>query len=212
MKHSLTGGSNAHLWWNCPGSVYLNKVVPNPESKAMADGTKMHEAAFFKLSKDDSYYRKLTKLQQKIVEQYIAMIPKDLYGKEVLVMSDIYDKSFGTIDCVWHKDGVNHICDFKTGKTPVSPIHNAQLLTYALWYDDVTPFVLHIAQPQVSDVLISWEPSADERREALHKLNDALDHVYHDPILQTGSHCEHCRACSFCPKKKEEAQAIKDAW
>lgn len=201
MKHSLTGGSNAHIWWYCPGSVYLNKVVPVVETEAMKEGTRLHEeAATCIIEKQLS--------TNKIVSAYLHMLPVNFreYGwlVEHTVYSGQWDEAFATLDLGWEDKNTPNVCDLKTGKTPVDVKNNEQLLTCAYWYSSRKP-ILHIAQPKVCNHLMTWEPTDEEWEAAKKQIDWALDSVYNGPVvLKTGDHCRKCRARDFCPEKKKQ--------
>lgn len=215
MKHSLTGGSNAHLWWYCPGSVYLCKVVENKVGKAAERGTVMHEVAATRLN-GGGLGPMLSAKEQEIVDAYLKAVRistnRPIVEREVY--SHLTEFAFGTIDVMWKCDnGKVNVCDLKTGKTPVSPIMNEQLLTYAYWHmshhypDSYAPPILHICQPTISPDLQTWEPSEAEWASAKKTIDWALDQIYGGgtPPLIKGNHCSKCRASAFCPKYKESA-------
>ena len=210
MKHSLTGGSNASIWWYCPGSVYLNKVVPVIENDAMRKGTELHEEAHLVLTGQAD-------AKSKVVKDYIAMLPEDwsagLWGSEMEVHHSNHTFAFGTIDMYWKEaSGKNHVCDLKTGLRPVDVTNNEQLLTYAYWLSPERP-VVHIAQPKVNSRLQTWEPTEEEWESAKRKIDWALDSVYAGPVvLKTGKHCARCRAKDFCPQKKAEHASAIEGW
>ena len=211
MKHSLTGGSNAYIWWYCPGSVYLNKVVPVIENDAMRKGTELHEEAYNALTSG-------CEAKSKIVKDYIAMLPEGvedgMWSAELEVHHHNHTFAFGTIDLCW-KDGSHkqHICDLKTGSCKVDVTNNEQLLTYAYWLSPDDLPILHIAQPKVSSRLATWEPTQEEWDAAKKQIDWALDSVYNGPVeLVTGTHCARCRAKDFCPKKKAQRDAAVEGW
>ena len=207
MKHSLTGGSNAHIWWYCPGSVYLNKVVPHVETEAMRKGTELHEEAALALTGKGE-------AKSKIVKDYLSMLPDSILTKsaEAEFSHHKYSQAFGTIDLFWYDDKGHHVCDLKTGSNPISVENNEQLLTYAYWLSVKKP-VIHIAQPKVSPRLQTWEPTDEEWEAAKKQIDWALDSVYNGPVvLKTGKHCARCRAKDFCPQKKAEREAIVEGW
>ena len=211
MKHSLTGGSNAHIWWYCPGSVYLNKVVPVVETEAMKEGTRLHEEAAFALTGKGE-------AKSKIVKDYLSMLPEDfnsyIWDVESPFVRFKYPYAFGTIDLYWRSgpEETLHVCDLKTGSTAVVVENNEQMLTYAYFVSDHKP-ILHIAQPKVSSRLQTWEPTDEEWEAAKKRIDWALDSVYNGPVvLKTGKHCARCRAKDFCPQKKAEREAIVEGW
>lgn len=210
MKHSLTGGSNAHIWWYCPGSVYLNKVIPVVETEAMLKGTMLHIEAEIALTGGGSP-------KSKVVKDYIAMLPEEwgagVWAAESEVHHHNHTFAFGTIDLYWvTPDGKRHVCDLKTGERPVDVTNNEQLLTYAYWLSPELP-VLHIAQPKVNSRLQSWEPTEEEWSAAKKQIDWALDAVYNStPVLKTGKHCARCRAKDFCPQKKAERESAIAGW
>jgi hypothetical protein len=212
MKHSLTGGSNAHIWWYCPGSVYLNKVVEVKETNVMKRGTVMHDYCAKRMT-IYSQYPEVTEKEKALCDIYIAHVRAA--GRSVIeneYCDDVFPEAFGTIDALWYDDlGRAHICDLKTGKTPVDVNGNLQLLTYAYWHNQNERPILHICQPQISPDLQTWEPSEIDWAQAKDKIRDALTAVYASdtPKLIKGNHCSKCRASAFCPKYKESALSVE---
>jgi hypothetical protein len=207
MKHSLTGGSNAHVWWYCPGSVYLSKVVPVIETEAMKEGTRLHEEAAICITGSHP-------AKSKIVDSYLRMLPannESMKSELRVEHHEFEEEAYGTIDARWIDENDRpNICDLKTGKTPVEVKGNEQLLTYAYFHAMTWCFqtqipILHIAQPKVSNHLLTWEPTDEEWEAAKKQIDWALKSVYEGPTeLKTGSHCSKCKARGFCPEKRKQ--------
>lgn len=157
--HSELGGSTAHRWLNCPGSVFLARTVPTPKtSEAAAEGTLAHEIAeallegflMFKLNGDASLYPADTRAYDPVMVEHINSYVEAVW--ENILEQSITNKAwgleekfeineklgmFGSID-FWaiYLDDRGHrvgaVCDFKYGFGYVDHKKNAQLAFYAV--------------------------------------------------------------------------------
>lgn len=156
--HSKLGGSTAHRWTNCPGSVfYLDALPEKPPGEAAVEGTLAHEIAEIKL---DAF------LQRKISGEDTEIFYKEDVSDEMKEGADFYctsvwnellegavtGKAYGleerfTIDEHLHMGGIvdfwavyiddrakrcGIVGDYKFGFTPVIAKDNAQLAFYAV--------------------------------------------------------------------------------
>lgn len=120
-----------------------------------------------------------------------------------------------TVDVVGYGTQTLDILDWKSGKIPVSPVENDQLMFYAVsalaeWSTSVRWVVMHIVQP---GNIYSWECSAAElmawKRRAQH--TDSLIQQK-DLTLRPSDHCTFCpanphsrgdKAKPYCPAMME---------
>ena len=103
-----------------------------------------------------------------------------------------------TADLVLHTRDELHILDLKTGRTPVDPVNNVQLMFYALCYAPLAPAAkgatLHVIQP-AADNITSWFADTATLQAF---MQDAI--AEHDAIQQgdvsfgVGDHCMFCPA------------------
>lgn len=154
--HAELGGSGADRWMNCPGSIILQRELPEQEaSEAMLEGTQAHEYAEQFLSNFLNYkvtgeQREFTWVPSDEMCEHIHAY-RDFIWKELLEES-ITDKAYDletpiTIDeqlQMWGSADfwsfgyddrgkrVAIICDLKYGRQDVDAEDNAQLAFYAV--------------------------------------------------------------------------------
>lgn len=155
--HKKLGGSGAHRWVNCTGSIfYLDELIPEEASEAALQGTIAHELAEttlnyfleYKLTGEGNAHD-LKKYEQDHIEGaefYREKIWKDLldesitgkaYGLEEEFLIDSSLDMGGIVDfwAVYIDDSakrVGVVADYKFGFTPVVAKNNAQLAFYAV--------------------------------------------------------------------------------
>jgi hypothetical protein len=161
-EHKECGGSNAHRFPRCPGSVFLaRKVGKLPDKKASLYGTDTHELAevcvtdFLNhklLGTDKELNYRAAKAFRDEQQIYAAEFYRDHIWDEVLENS-ITNKAWGVEDLLHHPEceymggiadfwaahindkaeRVLHITDFKNGTTPVD-IKHEQFIYYGICF------------------------------------------------------------------------------
>lgn len=161
-KHShVMGGSTAERRINCPGSLELEKAVPDPESSEFAERGSMLHAAMELLLVADPSNRDAPKMMQELIGQNLGFdgheITEELVNEKIMPAWDAWVKlsndyeledwfieqrvslevvvpgAFGTAD-VLAKDALGrlHVIDWKFGDGIVVPAKdNMALLFYA---------------------------------------------------------------------------------
>lgn len=166
--HAMLAPSSAHMWANCPASLYLQG--DKKAGLAAQEGRKAHELAHHMLT---GIYWDILEYPLEMVEyvteyvNFVTSVPAATKHYEQRV--NIFDRCFGTADvvaCSWNK---LHVIDLKYGKNiPIDICNNEQLLLYAwgayktLWdgqeiaskTDDPHLVRISIYQPRTKDQLI----------------------------------------------------------
>ena len=104
-----------------------------------------------------------------------------------------------TVDVVLYVQDELHIIDYKTGKIPVRPEENEQLLYYALCAMHLAPkatgATLHIVQPWADTGCVSWFASAQRLSEFMDQAQQAEQKIIAgDPTRTPSDHCTFCPA------------------
>lgn len=86
-EHALFSASSAHRWLNCPGSILLEKDLPDTSSQAAAEGTLAHELAEMKAV---NYFYPAIISKKKITYAVKKMKENELWNDEMLVHTDTY--------------------------------------------------------------------------------------------------------------------------
>lgn len=214
--HSILAPSSAHMWMNCPGSLYLQEG--RKAGIAAQEGRQAHDLAYKMLV--NTYYDVLEYPQEMLdyIRDYVAYINEvkadtKYYESKV----NIFDKCFGTADviaCSWNK---LHVIDLKYGENiPVDIHNNEQLLLYAwgayrtLWDGDTDPHLIRITiyQPRTDDELI-------KSQQILFSQLVQFIKVAKVKAREAFSGSKRKRAgdwCMFCQQKYVCRERVKCAW
>jgi hypothetical protein len=103
-----------------------------------------------------------------------------------------------TADLVLFTQDEMHILDLKTGKIPVSPVDNSQLLYYAATYGHLAPKAkgvhLHIVQPWAG-IMDEWFASAADIQRFMQDAIAAEAAILGgSTVFSPGDHCTFCAA------------------
>ena len=194
QRHSLTGGSNAHLWLNCPAAPWLCKIVPVVETDAMRKGTELHAVAAKVLLNPAADHGKLPKIVREYVDAVMRHKAAELDIEREFICAE-FPQAFATADAVWY--GQPMFIDLKTGRDPVEAEGNPQLAVLAAFAGQrgsVTGAIFQGGEMKTAQFdMTIWYP----------KIIAALAKVYGDnPTPCRGDHCSKCRARNFCPAHK----------
>lgn len=85
--HALFGPSSAHRWLECPGSVLLEKGMPDTASESAAEGTLAHELAEMKVV---NYFYPKEISKRKLNAAIKKMKENELWDDEMLGHTDAY--------------------------------------------------------------------------------------------------------------------------
>ena len=159
QEHSLVGASSCERFWNCPGSVGLQRANPKAKTTSIhaATGTVGHSLAEEALSKgkfishfiprigevvvQDGYQVEITEDMLEKVMFYINTVRSDLaksnHGKLIVEhnfkLDWIHPEARGTSDAmILEEFGKLTAYDLKMGHNPVNAYRNKQLLYYSL--------------------------------------------------------------------------------
>ena len=124
----------------------------------------------------------------------------------------LQQKPHSTVDLVLYTKDELHIVDYKTGKIPVYPQFNKQLMYYAACFSHLAPnaqgVTLHIVQPW-ADVMESWFCSTIELMEFIVEAQITEQNILAKRLaFQPGDHCTFCpanpagfgdKAAPYCP-------------
>lgn len=232
MSHSDTGGSGAHRWMFCPGSVKLLKDNPIKAGPAAADGTITHEWAENALlsgqrragefeALEESYSTEDKARWDRVMWYYNIVMAKhtemcQTYGEVTLLPEHqflVNDRIYGTADAVLYTDLAElHVYDLKDGGGfQVFAEENYQLLYYALGViktlnlspDDI---YVHIVQPKM-DHHDTWHVPRKSIEAFDYLLTAALENVDSNPDLRVPG-AKQCTFCNtvMCPEYKKQME------
>lgn len=234
MKHSNLGASGAERWFNCSGSVELQKGIPNTSSEAAKEGTLAHELAEQILLGKTNIAPEKLKNQEMLdavwvytdyVFSKIKKPKQKLYVEKQFDLSFIHEGMFGTNDaCIIDRDTKTlEIVDYKHGEGKYVEVeNNLQLLYYALGAyqsfcidgeEDITNIKLTIVQPRFkgADPIRSWEIDVKTLLEFEDTLRQKVKKVLENPELKMGEWCRWCTAKAICPLQKSKALEVARA-
>jgi hypothetical protein len=221
VSHALFSPSSAKRWLNCPGSVALGLLHPEPpEGPYAAEGTRLHDVAASIL------HRKAGRPSVSDAD-WVAVGPYIHYVNHRIVKADAWAVEetihhsgllFGTPDLMmmFKADDLLEVVDLKTGAgIMVDPVENDQALAYAymvvskLIKDQIPPphnIRLTIVQPPDEDQPVKcWDTTLGHvlawGAEAESAIATALAG---GAPLQPGDHCRFCKAKPTCPALRGE--------
>jgi len=188
----------------CHASADLETAIPgwvppveDPEADNAANQGTIKHALFAKVMELGT--RDLEKFSEAV--SYIATLRQTRRFK-VLIEAPITanwltTRPGTTADLVLYTQDELHIIDLKTGKIPVSPVENKQLMYYAVSYGHLAPrakgATLHIVQPW-ADNMVGW--FADTAHLQLFMMEaQAAEHAIQRGDRTFGP----SNSCQFCP-------------
>jgi len=190
--HSPYGGSSAHRWTACPGSVRMNQGRSNETSEYAKEGTLAHAVAEFCLkngrdasfvveqgwvfnvgTNDEPDYRSPDEEMARHVQMYLDLC-RDKDGERHVEMRVNFDpyvpNSWGFIDHVLiAEDGTVYVDDLKYGQGDrVEAENNTQLLLYSIGVMNKLDMMVDIKRFVLRiimprlDHVTEWEVSYDD--------------------------------------------------
>ena len=233
VKHALLGASSAARWLACPASARATEGLQDDETPYAAEGTRAHEmcetALRRKLAKweDGKPFDLLSDWAQQSMptemfnaaNRYTSFIHElwvgfprrpSVFIEQEVDVSEWVPGGFGTCDCLLIGGGLLHIVDFKYGQgVPVSPVHNPQLMYYALGayalfrdIDDIDTVCMSIVQPRIQTEPETWQlPLADLLSWAREVLRPGAERAWKgEGGFCPGDHCKKtfCKAYPNC--------------
>jgi hypothetical protein len=233
MAHALLSPSASNIWLKCPGMPKLAQDVPYQVSEAAANGTLVHQMVEAQLKDrldnitlEDYYLNKEENIEDfiitidqsmidcaKVYVDYVRKRQKELEGKllieERVSIEEISQNVWGTADALIIGKNRLVVCDLKSGKFPVDPKNNTQLMIYGLgalsrYGNEDTTLELTIVQPRSfspDGPIRSWDISATDLVDwGFGFLKEATDACEREkPELVFGDHCRFCNAKAKCP-------------
>ncbi len=237
--------SQSHIWTKCHFSKRVELELGlhkfNNRSAATDRGVAIHKG-FEEVLKGNAEWRSTDSSIQKGVEEslelyYTQVLP--FHDKSKLKLEATYDfvlKSRGTFKSAYDmaiggtadvsfipsKDhGDFAVYDLKTGRVPVSPYRNPQLMLYAVGLANkyevshnpsVTLGIIQLVNKTVATYTISGE-------ELFSWVGEVIDQIHMDATLlnegkqiteKPGAHCRYCSVKEVCPSLRKNLKIIGD--
>ena len=230
-EHALLSASSAHRWLTCPGSVAMEKGLPETTSEYAEEGTKAHGLAAMMLSNTigpDGQICEFDDDMNQYVEKYVEQV-REFQGDGELMVEKRVDysdyigvpDSFGTSDAlIISADGEEvTVVDLKYGRgNEIDAENNPQLMLYALGAINEVSVLgyspkrarMVISQPRLNH-LSEWSCTVEELMEFAGKAKSQarIAIVCYDKMpenikdnLYPGKHqCQWCKAKKICPAR-----------
>lgn len=192
----------------CPGSV---DAVETEEAGVFADaGTKLHGLAAMLLQLGDVSVMGLSPDEVEVVSKYANYVwaweaelaPCMVYVEKTLESCRVPDFG-GTPDVVLVSRDTIHVVDLKTGRVPVSPYDNYQLMAYLNLarerFPEATRFFGSIVQPVVTGKPEAVEYTLEQLLDFSFQLTSALG----SNDFRAGTHCQYCPMLATCQTARD---------
>lgn len=236
-RHALLSPSASNIWMKCAGMPKLAQNVPYQVSGPAANGTLIHSMVEMQLKermenttlegywldRQENIEDFIITVDQDMIDcaktyvDYVRQRQKELDGKllieEKVAIEEISEDCYGTADAIIISKNRLSVIDLKSGRYPVEPKNNTQLMIYGLgalarYGDENTTMELTIVQPRsfhIDGPIRSWDISAtdlvDWGYEILKEATDAC--MKEEPEYNAGEHCRFCNAKALCPTYKK---------
>ena len=198
-NHAAFAPSGASTWMNCPAVIrWASKFYRKPSGPAALEGTALHEEAAACLIKGKYATNPKFRSYVATVLNKRRDIGGDLWVEEKVKVPKVEKLVWGTLDAAIITKKEVWVYDYKSGRNPVSPTENKQLLTYAAGLPRRSKTYLAICQRHEPPKV--WH--TDSERVAIHheQILAAVKVSISDPLYAIpGKWCEYCRAKMFCP-------------
>lgn len=212
-RHANFAPSSAARWLNCPYSAIIGATLPNVDSDASREGTRIHaliETAIFGApipdeESDDVAYG------VELVLDFIRQLggpTSVLVERQVRLNDDVW----GTADIMQPKPDITTLVDYKNGAMDILVDQNMQLMTYDVAIlEEFGPskFYRNVIiqpnsrtagdQPDVKQTIVPLEAVEFHRELVL----DAVDRGLGGEGPIPGRHCRYCSAFGNCPATQE---------
>lgn len=209
MIHSIVSPSKAHIWTNCTAYVPVSS-----SSFAGKLGTELHALAehFLKSGENPEYtVASYVEFVRSIAGKLVIESPVNL---DYLMGTFQYNLGYGYCDAyVLNKENKTlTVIDFKTGRTPVSPEWNMQLMIYAyciikgaFYSIDKVNLVIYQDQPK------SWICSfKDLESFILDRIVPGVHLVLSGvKVHKPGSYCKWCKIQNECNQYLKELDEVE---
>lgn len=203
----------------CPGSVKHTKSEEKP-SKYAAEGTLAHEVAELavrnkgQLPANPSWSEDMVLGARAYWDAIYGVMQGSLPTLGPLTEFKVPWGSFrmkgGTIDALLVVDGALWIFDYKFGAgVPVSPVENAQMLSYAVGlapffkFWNVKTVMFGIIQPRIYDEMLTWDAT-----NAVVPFREALEAAAISSEYKAGGHCRWCPMAGNCKTQRKEIETV----
>ena len=219
--HANFAPSSAARWIECPYSAIISATLPNADSDASREGTRVHKLIEDALRGAPRHENEPEEVVYgiELVLDYVRQLGGSnavLAERKVVLNDDVW----GTCDIVQPHHYVTTIGDYKNGAMDVQADRNVQLLTYAAAVlEEFGPskyYRLVIVQPNsrtMGDVMdvkqtVVGLNEVEAHREA---ILDAVRRGKGGEGPVPGRHCRYCSAFGNCPATQEMVPFIMSA-
>jgi hypothetical protein len=237
-EHAPLAPSSAHRWVPCPGSVALEALYPETvQSEPAREGDAAHwalkEACEGRMIAEGQIAPNDWILDEDMVDG-AELMRDDIAATGLLPVAHIesrldparriHPKNWGTPDA-WAVAAYArkiYLWDYKFGHGLVEVFENWQLANYLALIverlqlnglaEQAYTVVMTIVQPRVyhrDGHVRRWTVPLTDLRGMWNRLHSSAEAAFCDkPPLQTGEHCDHCRARHACPALHKDVTRI----
>lgn len=229
-KHSELSPSGSSRWIGCPGSVALERLMPEETTKYAEEGTAAHEVAQVCLSGGHDAAEmvgrtfngfEITGDMAEHIQIYVTWARDQLRGNIYMIEERVpisITEGFGTADLIVYReeDKTLVVGDLKFGRgVSVEAYENTQGLLYAMGAlkrfhnHDIRRVEVTIIQPRSyhpDGPIRVWEIDYEDLLDWKFKFMAAVEATKQpEAPLIAGPHCRFCKAAPVCPQLLDTA-------
>jgi len=209
--HAKFAPSSASRWLMCPASALLAADLPNPDSEASIEGTRVHKLIESAIDGNPVHASEPEDVSYgiELVLDFVRQLGGSVLAEQRVKVSD---DVWGTVDILQPHHFITTIGDYKNGAMDVPAEQNKQLLTYAAGaLEEHGPskfYRLAIIQPNSRtsgdqpDVK-QWIATLDEVEQHRDLVLDAVKRGLGGEEPIPGRHCRYCPAFGNCSATRE---------
>jgi len=217
--HAEFPPSQMELFYNCPGSWYISKGIPQKKSDDAEEGTMLHGVIAKKLIDPSFDISNLTLEQQDIINFCLNLSLSETEGFKIAVEQRVYIKddadavlTWGTADVVAINGSSAIVIDWKFGRAKVEESEdNMQKATYALGImqdyqvDEVKSIIVQPRLHHVSRYTFTNKKVIYDTIESI--INRCKDNTQVN--CRIGIHCTYCNGKIRCPAFMRSQESIE---
>jgi hypothetical protein len=221
-RRGLPSASSFERLLLCPGSLTMERGLPDVSSAIAEEGTFLHEVlagkhAIADLEPDDAVLlERVIELEKELAYTALGDNPAEIIREQRLWYGERFSGSFDALFLTLDRSQAL-IVDYKFGYIPVANIaENIQLRAYALLVSKtygIKDIFVAVIQPRCASPKEICRYTVNDLLRAEEQIVSVLDaaHVEQAPRNAGAIQCKYCKANAVCPEARQVVEAIVPA-